>query len=161
MIKISTFINFISFLGDWLLFSFPLYQGLMELYDYKWFLTEFNQSSKSQPKISPLYWIAPIVKIYLEKKRAVKILGDIIKNESDLRTAMSFIDKATAWYFVSLGGWLKMVSSLYEFLGELHIESLLWLIVGTVILTFLGISSAYYRINPKRQENLISKLKDD
>ncbi|MCO6542339.1 MAG: hypothetical protein J6573_08635, partial [Lactobacillus sp.] len=96
-----------------------------------------------------------------EKKRAVKILGDIIKNESDLRTAMSFIDKATAWYFVSLGGWLKMVSSLYEFLGELHIESVLWLIVGTVILTFLGISSAYYRINPKRQENLISKLKDD
>ncbi|WP_294835693.1 hypothetical protein [uncultured Lactobacillus sp.] len=161
MFIITLFINCISFLGDWLLFAFPFYQGLMELYDYEWFLKEFNQSSKAQPKISPLYWIIPIVKIYLEKKRAVKILGSIIKKDSDLRIVMSFTDKATAWYFVSLGGWLKMVSSLYEFIGELHEDSILLLVGGTIVLTFLGIFSGYYRLNPKRQRVLISKIKKD
>ncbi|MCX8723103.1 hypothetical protein [Lactobacillus sp. B4005] len=161
VIKISEFINFLSLLGDWLLFAFPLYQGLMELYDYDRFLEEFDQSSKSEAKISPYYWFAPIWKIHLEKKRAVKILREFVKDDEDFRTAMSFIDKTTAWYFVSLGGWFKMISSLYDFFNEVHLYSVWWLIVGTVLLTFTGLFSGYYRVSQKRQKAMLNKFKNE
>ena len=72
MIIISLFINCISLIGDWLLFSFPLNQGLMELSDYKRFVKDFDNSSKSIAKISPWYWIMPNLKIHFEKSRAKK-----------------------------------------------------------------------------------------
>lgn len=42
----SKSIAVISLIGDWLLFSFPLYQGLMELKEFKALLEEFKQVSK-------------------------------------------------------------------------------------------------------------------
>ncbi|MCT6894307.1 MAG: hypothetical protein M3Z45_02605, partial [Bombilactobacillus mellifer] len=61
------FIDFFEVLGEWLLFTFPIYQGLIELYDYEHFLEDFSQSSQLSDKISPWYWLLPPVKIYLEK----------------------------------------------------------------------------------------------
>ena len=39
------FVTIVSLLGDWLLFTFPLYQGLMELNDYQELLVGFDEIS--------------------------------------------------------------------------------------------------------------------
>ena len=44
----------------------------MELSDYKRFVKDFDNSSKSIAKISPWYWIMPNLKIHFEKSRAKK-----------------------------------------------------------------------------------------
>ncbi|QYN56827.1 MULTISPECIES: hypothetical protein [unclassified Lactobacillus] len=159
MITISLFISVVSLLGDWLLFSFPLYQGLMELYDYQRFLKDFDNSSKALAKISPWYWFLPNLKIHYEKSRAVKILKTIIKSDTDFRSAMSFIDKATAWYFVAMGGWFKMIQSMYDFLDEIGVHhDAWWLVIGVVLSTFTGLFSAYYRVSPHRQKAMLNKF---
>lgn len=162
MIIISLFINCISLIGDWLLFSFPLNQGLMELSDYKRFVKDFDNSSKSIAKISPWYWIMPNLKIHFEKSRAQKVLKTIIKDDNDFRTAISFTNKAAAWYFVGLGGWFKMICSLDEFLKEFHLVHFgLWLVGSVIVFTFAGLFSAYYRVSSHRQKAILAKFQKE
>lgn len=162
MIIISFFINLISLIGDWLLFSFPLNQGLMELSDYKRFVKDFDKTSKSMAKISPWYWIMPNLKIHFEKSRAQKVLKSIIKDEDDFRTAINFTNKATAWYFVGLAGWLKMICSVYEFLEEFELRNLgWWLLLVVIVLTFAGLFSAYYRVSSHRQKVILAKFEKE
>lgn len=148
--SMSKSIAVISLIGDWLLFSFPLYQGLMELKEFKALLEEFKQVSKRWSPISPWWWLIPPLKVHKERTRGNNILREAADTKRERRQVVNFLDKATAWYFVALAGWLKMIASLYELLEQYEVESI-WILVGLVsILTAGGIFNAHYRIDSRR-----------
>ena len=159
---VHLFIAIVSLLGDWLLFSFPLFQGLMELQEYQELLDGFDQISKNWSKISPWWWLVPSVKIKQERQRGYEILRQATRTRSERRRALSFLDQATAWYYVSVAGWLKMISSAYELLETIDIEKNIWLLILLVVaLTAGGLFNAYYRINRKRIGRKEKELKPD
>lgn len=47
------FIAIVSLMGDWLLYSFPLYQGLMELKDYQELMDDFDKVGRKWKMVSP------------------------------------------------------------------------------------------------------------
>lgn len=146
----SNFIAVISLIGDWLLLSFPLYQGLMELKEFKALLEEFEQVSKRWRPVSPWWWLIPPLKVHKERMRGNNILREAADTKRERRQAVNFLDKATAWYFVALAGWLKMITSTYELLEQYEVENV-WILAGLVIiLTAGGIFNAHYRIDSKR-----------
>lgn len=146
----SNFIAVVSLLGDLLLFSFPLCQGLMELKEYKQLLEEFDQVSKRWKPISPWWWLLPPIKIHRERIRGNQILREAADTKRERRQAVSFLDKATAWYFVALAGWLKMITSTYELLETIKVENVWTLIIIVALLSSWGIFNAYYRVDAKR-----------
>lgn len=159
---VDQFIAIVSLIGDWLLFTFPLFQGLMELQEYQELLDDFDQLSKNWDEVSPWWWLVPIVKIQLERKRGHEILRQATRTRSERRRALSFLDQATAWYFVSVAGWLKMVSSTYELLEIYDAKENIWLLVLLVVLlTAGGLFNAYYRIDRKRIGQKEKELKPD
>ncbi len=151
--------DILSLLGEWLLFTFPMYQGLMELDDYRNFFSKFDNYRMDYKKISPWFWILPPLKIILERNRAMKVIKKFVTSEHDIKVLMSFIDKATAWYYVSLGGWFKVVTSIYEILTENHVKLFIPVfLVLIIIATSSGFISAYYRIGSHRRRKMISKF---
>ena len=51
---------------------------------------------------------------------------------------------------MALAGWLKMITSTYELMGQYEVENV-WTMAGLVIiLTSGGIFNAHYRIDSKR-----------
>ncbi|MEK0307120.1 hypothetical protein [Bifidobacterium favimelis] len=156
----SYFIAFVSLLSDWLLFSFPLYQGLMELNDYQELLVNFDEISGKWKMVSPWWWLIPVVKIQMERTRGYHILREATKSKSERHRAISFIDKATAWYFVALAGWLKMIASSYELLEAFGAEEDVWiLLVMVIVMTAIGLFNAYYRISKNRVHKKEEQLK--
>lgn len=157
----SNFIALISLVGDWLLFSFPLYQGLMELKEFKSLLEEFEQVSKRWKPISPWWWLLPPLKVHKERVRGNHILREAADTKHERHQAINFLDKATAWYFVALAGWLKMLTSSYELLENYELKQV-WILIGlVVVLTLGGIFNAYYRIDSKRVSKKEAELDSD
>lgn len=151
----------ISLLADWLLFTFPLYQGLMELRDYEVLRSRYDEISKNVREVSPWWWLIFPIKIHLERIRARDILQAVSESKKIKADPISFIDKATAWYFVSVAGWLKMVDSAFDVLEELHFSRPLFsLIVSVLVLTFIGIVQIIYRISDRRLKRKKRELKN-
>lgn len=154
------FIAIVSLMGDWLLYSFPLYQGLMELKDYQELMDDFDKVGRKWKMVSPWWWLIPVIKIQMERRRGYKILREATKTMSERHQAISFIDKATAWYFVSLAGWFKMITSSYETLESYGVKDNIWLLILLVVLmTTGGTFNAYYRIGAKRVREKEEELK--
>lgn len=136
-----------------------MYQGLMELDEYRNLFDKFDLYSEQSIKVSPWYWLLPPLKLYLEKYRALKILKKFVDNKQEYRTLMSFSDKATAWYFVSVGGWFKTLSSIYEVLENNHVPYFGWsFIILALIATVSGFFSATYRLSQRRQHKILKKF---
>lgn len=156
----ATFIMFLSLVGDWLLYTFPFYQGLMELGEYDEIMRNYGRVSKKRQGISPWWWIFPIVKIHKEKQRAVGILAELSKTHRSRKQIMGFINKATAWFYVALAGWLKMIASFYELQEELKQDNnFLIFVCGVVLLTGAGIFNAVVRVTYHHKDKLEIKLK--
>lgn len=153
-------IKIIEILAEWLLFTFPMYQGLMELSDYRNIFSEFNQYRGDYHEISPWYWLIPPVKIILERNRAMKVIKRFVKTDHEIKVFISFNDKATAWYFVSLGGWMELITSIYDILQTLKLANFRWIfLVVSLIVTLTGFFSAYYRVSEIRQKKMVEKFK--
>jgi len=154
------FIKIIEILAGWLLFTFPMYQGLMELSDYRNIFSKFDQYRGDYHEISPWYWLIPPVKIILERNRAMKVIKRFVKSDHDIKVFISFNDKATAWYFVSLGGWIDLITSIYDILEGLHLTHfILFFLLISLIATMSGFFSAYYRVSEIRQKKMVKKFK--
>lgn len=136
-----------------------MYQGLMELEEYRSLFNKFDLYSYQFIKISPWYWLFPPLKIHLEKNRAMGIFKKFVDNEQEYLTLISFIDKATAWYFISVGGWFKTISSVYEILENNHVPHFWWcFLLLALIATVSGFFSARYRISQSRQQRMSKKF---
>ena len=108
----------LEFLSSWLIFTFSLYQGLLELTGQLASVRE-QPIQTSQDKVSPWLWLLPPVKIRKEKERILTILAENQVSRDQLRKVVGFLDKATGWFYVALGGWLLAVAETYLAVAQL------------------------------------------
>lgn len=150
-------VDVVGFIGIWLLFSFPLYQGCMELTAQSIYFSTKVTTILHVTKVSPWYWLFPPLKVYLEKKR---VLQAIRLHDIEAKIAHKLIlyfDKATAWFYVSLAGLLNGVYFTFD-LGRTYgwLPSWTWFLIGSTIL--IGILNVSYRLSPKRFEKKAQQL---
>lgn len=149
----------IAFVGVWMLFSFPLYQGALELSEPNRILAKFIADDERYPKISPWYWVFPPLKINLEKKRGIKILQENIEGVSQQNELYRYFNKAVGWFYIAIAGLLNGLVVTHDLIEKLG-WSIGWL--GTFVIDLMmvagGVIHVMYRFNPKRQENMMKRL---
>lgn len=148
----------LAFLGDWLLFIFPMYQGVLEISEQKKAMKRFIKKGKKYPDVSPWYWLFPPYKIFLERRRMVHILEDSIDSEKNFFVMQPFMNKATAWFYVALAGLLNGIAATNELLEKFHLE-LPWPLFLLLIIMLIasGILQVLYRTSKRRQLQQLQK----
>lgn len=146
-------INLCGFFGVWGLVSFPLYQAVLELsFNVFNFVKKIPNNFKNT-KISPLLWIIPPLKIYKEKQRVKEIFLSMDMSNEEIKKLWLFLDKATAWFYVSLAGLLNAIYFTYDlyskYFEHLSIYYYLIVIVGMLVLSIVNVK---YRVSKRRLE---------
>lgn len=148
---------FFSFIADWLLFSFPLYQGCLELKEQIRVIDVIRDTDKYE-KVSAWYWFISIKKLYLEKKRALTILKNENIEYNQLKKILMFFDKASAWFWVSLAGLLKFIESTANLVSFFFLKHrVLIVILVSLFMVLAGLFMVSYRLSNKRTTRLVNK----
>ena len=72
---------------------------------------------------------------------------------------VGFLDKATGWFYVALGGWLLAVAETYLAVAQLTTHGLLFkTLLALLILTALGVANGFYRTSEKRQDRALQQI---
>lgn len=129
--RMETLIAVCGFAGSWLLVAGPLYQAALELHEEKIENSHFFKSRKElppQPHVSNWWWLLPPIKILLERRQTKlyreAFLHSLPNDQVDFM--INFINKATAWTYVSGGGFLLACKETYEMLHVLEWHELLF-----------------------------------
>ena len=83
----------LEFGSAWLIFTFSLYQGLLELNEQLSVVRE--QKGQSERKVSPWLWLLPPLKVRNEKKRTLKILAENNVSRDQLSKVIGFLEPAS------------------------------------------------------------------
>jgi hypothetical protein len=125
-----------GFIGAWLLFAGPIYQAALELQDQD-IETERIQATGKQidvPRhVSAWWWLFPPLKFYLERRRSKEYRKAYVKAllDEDVEALMAFFNKATAWIFVGIGGFLIACKETYELVA--HYDWSNWIILALIV----------------------------
>jgi hypothetical protein len=156
----ETVILAVGFIGAWLLFAGPIYQAALELTAENLEIdrdTIHRQTAAlSQPaKVSVWWWLLPPVKIYLEQHRSDTIRHIYIQSLSteQIEALTSFMNKASGWLFVAVGGLCIAIKETYE-LAE-HLEWSLWL-WGPLVIVLIYISIVHTILRIRQTKRLLS-----
>lgn len=157
------FFLFCGALGAWLLVAGPLYQAALELRDEDIEVDRIHAAGKNVtilPRVSAWWWLLPPVKIILERRRSHAYRRDFIRalSQQDLDALVSFINKATAWMFVAIGGFLIATKETYELCHELDVP-VAWFWVIVLVMLLLSIINTVARIH-RSKDMLSTHIKD-
>jgi len=66
--------------------------------------------------VSAYWWLLPPVRLYLERRRSHRMNRLLIHqmDPTDVEALMSFLNKATGWMFVAVGGFLLALQETYD-----------------------------------------------
>jgi hypothetical protein len=111
------------------------------------------------PKVSPLWWLLPPVKIILERISLYQYRNKLLEalSREEFEALLDFTNKGTGWLFVAGGGFLLPVNETWEVaerwqLGPWWYAGLCALCVGLCVLnTSLRVSSTNRRLVKKKQ----------
>jgi hypothetical protein len=138
-----------GFFGAWLLFAGPVYQAVLELEDEA---VEFDRIRAltthvpPMPRLSPWWWLLPPVGFLLDRRRRnrqqLAVVG--LLSDEDYLALTGYVNKATGWVFVGLGGFLIAVKETYELTEGLDWPvASFWLLV--VLMVALSVGNARLR----------------
>lgn len=150
--------DIIVFIAKWLLFIFPIYQGIIEFLRRN-NIIDFNETHSSKyPKIPVWYWILPPLKIHLEKVRINKLLKDSHIKEADAENLYFISNKATAWFYISLAGLLEGIEATHSLLASFDIKLPIYSFILLIcIIIILSIISIIYRLSDNRKNTFFKK----
>jgi len=136
-----------GFIGAWLLFAGPIYQASLELKEENFEIDRTKFDNFKKPKrVSVWWWFIPPVKIILERRRNEQVRNDFFASltPDETEKMISFVNKATAWQFVAIGGFTIALKETYELIHYLdwHI-AIYWIVV--FILGIASISNVVIR----------------
>ena len=96
-----------------------------------------------------------------EKKGTLKILAENNVSRDQLSKVIGFLDKATGWFYVALGGWLLAIAETYSLVEE-HVEehTMLIFVIVLILLTGMGIANGFYRTSDKRKKKALMELEN-
>jgi hypothetical protein len=103
--------QWLSFVGSWLLVVGPLYQAALELRDHEMTGERFSRLASNVPRPDPVsvwWWLVPPVRILLVRSRSQAYLRRLVTelHGEDLRDALGFWEKSVAWLIVAAGATL-------------------------------------------------------
>ncbi|WP_285503614.1 hypothetical protein [Actinokineospora sp. NBRC 105648] len=147
-----TLIAWCGFFGAWLLVAGPVYQAALELHEQdveRDQLAAAMQDAGPVPRVSPWWWLLPPVRYWRQRKvnRAYRKAFMAALSAEQIDVLVTFINKATAWLFVGLGGLLIATKETYE-LAEHHEwpTAVFWvLVVVMVVLCLLNTAARMHR----------------
>ncbi|USS88351.1 hypothetical protein M3M39_02420 [Fructilactobacillus hinvesii] len=155
-------IGILGFIGDWLLFIFPLYQGRMELMESNTVFAKYQIKGHKTKPTSLLEWIIPPLLFHRLKKTAGRAqVQDLVNNKEDFKNFYSFYNKGLAWYFVAYAGFLNGVCSTYELIiekMELGRIGIILFIVVSLVIFLAGQYYVNYLTSWKREKRFIQGL---
>jgi hypothetical protein len=113
------FILWCGFVGAWLLFAGPIYQAALELQEQDLEMDRIRAAGakvQPPPEISNWWWLLPPVKWWLEHRRSDMYRRQYIQalSSDDVKSLMNFMNKATGWLFVAIGGFCIAMKESYE-----------------------------------------------
>ncbi|MDF7627201.1 hypothetical protein PUF88_04670 [Lactobacillaceae bacterium L1_55_11] len=150
----------LGFFGDWLLFVFPLMQGILELQDYSTVIDAFKVAGQDVKKVSNWYWLFPPLKFHLERVRLHKISRSQPVSRVDRQDLMKFEMKAMAWFFVALTGIFKGVGATSEIIDHFDWPNpVFWFWVLNFVFIFVGANYVFIRLRIAKK--LASDFDDD
>ena len=159
----QTIVLFIGFIGSWLLFAGPMYQAALELKEQDIEIDRIRAAGPKVPKpksISMWWWLIPPVQIILARRRSQEYRKKYIKalRHEDAEALISFMNKATAWMLVGLGGFCIAFQETDD-LAE-HMSWNTWLVLIMIALAFLA-SLNFIMARLKRERRILTKLRGD
>lgn len=149
----------LSFIEEWLLFIFPLYQSWLELEEQESTIRALTKDDRQYPKISSWYWVLPFYKIAYEKRRSIEIIQKEGLSSGELKDILRYFDKSTDWFYVSLAGLLNSISTTYEVFEHFNLGHHLiayWLTV--LFLIVFGFINSSYRMGQRRKKTMFAKV---
>ena len=156
----TIFLAITYFIGAWLIFVFSFYQGLSQMKQQINRVAEKYETTilTDYPRVSPWYWIFPPLKLYLERRRVFAIQSHTDMSEKNLKTVVHFLDTASAWFYVSLGGLFEAMPATYQLLRALPWKYHNWVFVIIVVTLYLvGLLSNIYRVSQVRDKRKVNQ----
>lgn len=145
--------TFLEFTAHWLIFAFSLYQSVLRLS-----ASESDISVAVAKEIAryggPKRWMLPFLPLWLRnEKRMLEKNGITFDNDAEL---YNLFGNVTAWYFISLAGWINMIVALYTLLKDLDRQWVTWLgiIIFAALATYLAILNTKFRLSPGQRDLL-------
>ncbi|MFT3835627.1 MAG: hypothetical protein QM723_01350 [Myxococcaceae bacterium] len=124
------------FLGSWLLVAGPVFQAALELQglDFEWGRLRTKMRELAPPKVSPLWWLVPPVKLILERRylRSARERLTATLSAEELEGMMEFTNKSTGWFFVAGGGLLLAINATWEVAEHFKLPSWLFVVLCVV-----------------------------
>ena len=155
----QTLILWVGFAGAWLLFAGPLYQAALELKEEN---IEFDRTKaveglrKPRP-ISVWWWLLPPIKLWLEHRRSNEIRRAFVRSlpPETMETLLSFLNKATGWSYVGLGGFCIALKETYELTEHMHWNLVIYIPL-VVVLGLACIINVIMRV--RRSKTILDRL---
>lgn len=154
-------INIVGFIGMWCLFSFPLYQAFLELSAQAISFSKQANQRVQVKEVPKRYWLWPPLKIRKEKERALVLIKTMHLNETELKQLLVYLDKATAWFYVSLAGLFNGIYFTYDLYSSQSVVRSPWFFLAIVLfMVAICIGNVVYRLSEKRNRLKINQLKN-
>ena len=144
-----------AFVGAWLLFAGPIYQAALELQEQDIETDRIRATGRkiTEPRhVSAWWWLLPPVKWLLERRRSKAYRRAYIEAliPEDVEALMAFFNKATAWIFVAVGGFLIAVNETYGLVQDYEWNDwFFWVIV--VALGLVSVLNTVLRLSRTRK----------
>ena len=136
----------LGFMAEWFLFTFSLYQAVVEIGEQEVILGQIKSTSKEYREVPAFYWLVPPFKVWLEKKRVERILHDITVNTEDFDQIFSLSNRAIAWTYIAVAEILIGVISTNEILELFNIEVSNMTFVGiNIFIIVISVMIVVYR----------------
>ncbi|TQS39493.1 hypothetical protein [Cryptosporangium phraense] len=159
----DSFIAWCGFLGAWLLVAGPVYQAAIELSDQQLELDDVEKLSEdiehsrvdgAPPPISGWWWLFPPV-LWIKHRRREKAARELLLSRltpAQVQLAVDYLNKATGWGLVGLGGLLIALKETWELLEHYEWEHwVFWLLA--VVMAVLCLANAGLRM--QRSQSII------
>ncbi len=130
-----------GFVGAWSLVAGPVHQAAVELHDEELDRDRMAAAGRGvakPPAISPWWWLVPPVK-YVRERRRNKAFREAVfqaMTPEDRAEFVDYMNKATGWLLVALGGVCIAAKETWELLE--HYEQHVWLWLLIMIVLFLA-----------------------
>jgi hypothetical protein len=155
-------ISTIGLAGAWLLLAGSIYQAVLELRAHELAvdrLEKIGAATRTQ-RVSSWWWLVPPIKIYLERQRAIAqrplYMSELTVEEFE--SMVSYINKATGWFLVAVGGFSIATKETYQFCRERHFAALVF---APIVVALAGLCLWFTRIRTSSSDQLLAKKRDD
>lgn len=160
MPDVDYLIDWLGFLGAWLLVAGPLNQASIELGQEDHLSREEIEARtrriEPEPRVSPWWWLIPPVGFWKNHQRSNRQQQKVMESlpAEQIRVLVSFLNKATAWFLVAAGASLIATKETWEVTERM--EWPLWAFFALGIAAFL-VATGYTVERARRSQGVVDE----